>query len=140
MSEYDTAPKYLQLDTHVSSRVLLLCQHALSFYIKGFHFYPLSLTTFSTKYIDRTMLTGPSPRNVLGGSKLPLAENSAFSNDDVLDGAKAAPRQLLLFLQGYAERKNKDPDYHKYHTLENIGNHMQVGMLQTKYMEIHPLL
>ena len=46
----------------------------------------------------------------------------------------------MFFEQGYAERRNKDPDYHKYHTLKNIGNHMQVGMLQTKYMEIHPLL
>ena len=50
----------------------------------------------------------------------------------------------LLFLQDYAERKNNDPDYHTLtpkralKNMKNIGKHMQVGMLQSKYTRSSP--
>ena len=61
--------------------------------VRIFHFYPHLLTTFSTEYIHRTMLTAPSPQNLLSGTELPPPENRAFPDDDFLDHAKAVPRQ-----------------------------------------------
>lgn len=51
------------------------------------------------------MLTGPSPQSLLNSTKLPPPENSASSDDDVLNRAEVVPRQQGLVSTGISTKK-----------------------------------
>ena len=75
---------------------------------------------------------------LVAGSRMSLRDPDGTRRcDSRLMGAPVRLTGLITcyLFKATTERKNKYPDYHEYHILENIENSIQVGMDQWLYTQ-----